>query len=140
MDVVSYILYIYGYSKLYTLYLWMLFTCILNIYGCCKLLITSSMHKYFIEGLIAVNILFQLMDSDFIYGFEYLGSASRLIITPSSQKMFVSMMQNIESCKASLCVGSNVSISSMSIIMLTHVNYKVLLYLSCHDRYCHYKS
>lgn len=58
------------------------------------------------------------MESDFSYGFEYLGSASRLVLTPSSLKMFVSMTQAIEGCKAGLCVGANVSTRHSQLLYL----------------------
>ncbi|XP_070202269.1 uncharacterized protein [Littorina saxatilis] len=45
------------------------------------------------------------MNTPFDYGFEYLGSASREVITPQTERMFVAMTQAVKAHTGVLCMG-----------------------------------
>ena len=49
------------------------------------------------------------MNTPFEYGFEYLGSSSREVITPQTERMFVTMTQAIKAHAGVLGVGPKVS-------------------------------
>ncbi|XP_071095883.1 uncharacterized protein [Haliotis cracherodii] len=57
----------------------------------------------FKEDTKAVTI--QCMDAGFEYGFEYIGASSREVITPLTERVFVSLTQAIKSHHGALCVG-----------------------------------
>jgi len=44
------------------------------------------------------------------YGFEYLGSTPREVITPLTERCFLAMTQSINGYMGTMCVGSIVSI------------------------------
>ena len=48
------------------------------------------------------------MNTPFDYGFEYLGSSSREVITPQTERMFVTMTQAIKAHTGVLCMGPKV--------------------------------
>ena len=48
------------------------------------------------------------MNTPFEYGFEYLGSSSREVITPQTERMFVTMTQAIKAHTGVLCMGPKV--------------------------------
>ncbi|XP_078672103.1 uncharacterized protein LOC144911712 isoform X1 [Branchiostoma floridae x Branchiostoma belcheri] len=47
----------------------------------------------------------KVLDMEFDYGFEYQGSASRLVITPQTERVFVSLTQAISANMGALCQG-----------------------------------
>ncbi|XP_006816781.1 dynein beta chain, ciliary-like, partial [Saccoglossus kowalevskii] len=48
-----------------------------------------------------------IMDNDFAYGYEYIGSANRIVMTPMTERVFVSLTQAVKSNMGGLCVGPN---------------------------------
>ena len=52
---------------------------------------------------------FQCLDVEFEYGFEYLGSSAREVITPQTERTFVSLIQAVNNYMGSMCVGPIVS-------------------------------
>ena len=58
---------------------------------------------------ISILFKFQCLDVEFEYGFEYLGSSAREVITPLTERTFVSLIQSINSYLGSMCVGPIVS-------------------------------
>ena len=65
-------------------------------------------------------VLFQCLDVDMEYGFEYQGSSPREVITPNTERAFVALTQAINAYMGTMCVGSIVSgsVSLQEIIML----------------------
>lgn len=49
------------------------------------------------------------MNTDLEYGFEYLGSSPREVITPLTERVFVTMTQAVSAHTGVLCVGPQVS-------------------------------
>jgi len=54
-------------------------------------------------------VLFQCLDVDMEYGFEYQGSSPREVITPNTERAFVALTQAINAYMGTMCVGSIVS-------------------------------
>jgi len=54
-----------------------------------------------------LNFVFssQTLDATFDYGYEYIGSSPREVITPLTERVFVSLTQAINSHMGSMCVG-----------------------------------
>ncbi|XP_022099208.1 dynein beta chain, ciliary-like [Acanthaster planci] len=51
------------------------------------------------------NLSVKLLDTSFEYGFEYMGSAGRLVLTPDTEQVFLSLAQAVKAHMAGLCVG-----------------------------------
>ena len=53
-------------------------------------------------------IIFQCLDNTFEYGFEYLGSTIREVITPMTERVFLSLIQAIKANQGGLVTGPDV--------------------------------
>ena len=62
------------------------------------------------------------MNCDFEYGFEYIGSASREVITPLTEKVFLSLAQGIQAFAGGLCMGPAVSIILVTMVTVISVS------------------
>ncbi|XP_023931015.1 dynein beta chain, ciliary-like [Lingula anatina] len=51
------------------------------------------------------NIKIQCLDSDFEYGYEYMGSAQREVVTPLCEKAFFTLCQAVKANMGGLCMG-----------------------------------
>ena len=63
--------------------------------------------------------IFQCLDAKFEYGFEYMGSSPREVITPFTERCLLSLTQAIKANMASLCIGPPVSISMEEVYLVT---------------------
>ncbi|XP_076457719.1 uncharacterized protein LOC143291635 isoform X3 [Babylonia areolata] len=63
----------------------------------------SQLLYSFVEETRGVTV--HCMNTPFEYGFEYLGSSSREVITPQTERMFVTMTQAIKAHTGVLCMG-----------------------------------
>ena len=55
---------------------------------------------------------FQCLDAEFDYGYEYIGSSPREVITPLTERVFISLTQAMKAHMGGMLVGSMVSVNS----------------------------
>ena len=65
--------------------------------------------KSFKFELCLIFIKLQCLDVEMEYGFEYIGSSTREVITPQTERCFVAMTQSVNAYMGTLCVGPIVS-------------------------------
>ncbi|XP_069115919.1 uncharacterized protein [Argopecten irradians] len=63
----------------------------------------SHLRFYFSKDNRAVNV--KTLDSQFDYGYEYVGSSPREVITPLTERVFVSLTQTVKAHMGAMCVG-----------------------------------
>lgn len=51
---------------------------------------------------------FQALDAEFEYGFEYMGSAVREVITPLTEKVFLCLTRAVHAYSGGLCMAQAV--------------------------------
>ena len=71
------------------------------------------------DSLLATHFpyLFQCLDMEFDYGFEYIGSSPREVITPLTERAFLALTQAIKAHNGGLCMGPAVSIYKLCVIL-----------------------
>lgn len=52
--------------------------------------------------------MLQCLDAEFDYGYEYIGSSNREVITPLTERVFVALCQSIRAHMGGMCVGAMV--------------------------------
>ncbi|XP_033641711.1 dynein beta chain, flagellar outer arm-like [Asterias rubens] len=62
-------------------------------------------HLRYVWNESTMGLSVKMLDTTFDYGFEYMGSGSRLVLTPMTERVFLSMGQAIKARMAALCVG-----------------------------------
>lgn len=65
----------------------------------------------------------QCLDAEFDYGYEYIGSSNREVITPLTERVFVALCQSIRAHMGGMCVGAMVRESFiLDIYMIAKLN------------------
>lgn len=55
-----------------------------------------------------IFFMLQCLDAEFDYGYEYIGSSNREVITPLTERVFVALCQSIRAHMGGMCVGAMV--------------------------------
>lgn len=63
-------------------------------------------------------LVLQSLDVEMEYGFEYIGSSPREVITPLTERCFVAMIQSVNAYMGTLCVGPIVSLLCFTVTSL----------------------
>ena len=77
------------------------------------------------------------MENSFDYGFEYQGSSTRDVMTPLTERVFLSYTQAIRSYTGCLAMGIPVSTHAQYLRVSTHVQ-NMHMHIMCDMYFCTY--